>query len=429
MDQGNEGFPSNNNLFADNNHRYNAYESMNFLNGNEPTFPNPAWPVPEYQSRSVNTPSYSLQQNGGHLASTNALSSYNAQSSPYGHSAAHSPAPFNQNAFGNFGGPQNFQYRPPQQYDSALVQNVNNGQAFGDSGTIAPQALEHETSPYGNPYAGSAFPSNNFNNQINQARHNKPAASPLQQQQQPIDQRTLAALIPPGADAGMFSIIKFDDLARATKSERMGNFVNVGSEPLEWDCTRSAVPLYAARKSRNELRALAGNNPNLLAKIGKKTVKHKAFSSSSKGTKALAANSSTLGAQIKYEQDSTSEEESSEDDSAYSDDDDLDSPLPDRRPEDSKGAVEYDTIKALWRSKRKDLDSAAIRKSLTEFWEVVKTIRDRWKADALAVAEAEEKKRVGELPLLKSRVKDQRDMIETAFRAALKHGHRDIVAL
>lgn len=425
MDRGNEGFP-NNYLFADN-QQYNAYESMNFLNGNEPAFSNSAWPVPEYQSR-ANPQSYGLAQNGGHLASSNAHPNYNGHTSPYGQSTTHSPAPFNQNAFANFNGQQNFQYRQPQQYDPALLQTVNSGQNFGNSGTIAPQALEHETSPYGNPYAGPNFPSTNFSNQ---ARPNRPVAPPPQhQQQRPVDQRALAASVPHGADAGMFSIIKFDDLARATNSERMGNFVNVGNEPLEWDCTGSAVPSYAPRKSRNELRALAGNNTALLAKIGKKSMKHRTLSGLSKGVKAPTASSSTPGSHIKYEQESSSEDESSDDDSsAYSDDDDTDSPLPDKRPEDSKGAVEYDTIKALWRSKRKAVTGAVIRESLVDFWEVVKTIRDRWKADASAVTEAEEKKRVGELPLLRSRVKDQRDMIEAVFRAALKHGHRDIIAL
>ena len=40
---------------------------------------------------------------------------------------------------------------------------------------------------------------------------------------------------------------------------------------------------------------------------------------------------------------------------------------------------------------------------------------------------AEEKNRKGELPMLRSRVKDSRDMIEVAFKAALQHGNRTIV--
>lgn len=417
MDRNNEGGFPNNNLFADN--QQYGYESMNFLNGNDPTFSH--WS--DYQSRA----------NPPHLASTNAHPNYHGQSTPYRQPANQSPASFNQNSFSNFGSQHNFQYRQAPQYDPSLIHSVNNGQSFGNSGTIAPQALEHGISPYGNPYAGANFAPSTFNNQS----RNRPIAPPLQQHPQQqhtqspvVDQRALAATVPHGADAGMFSIIKFDDLARATKSERMGNFVNVGTESLEWDCTRSAVPSYAPRKSRNELRALAGSNTALLAKIGKKSMKHKTVSVLPKGVKGAIVHASGSGQQIKYEQDSSSEEDSSDDDdSAYSDDDDLDSPLPDKRPEDAKGAVEYDTIKALWRSKRKDVDGTMIRGSLIQFWEVVKTIRDRWKADAAAVAEAEEKKRLGELPLLKSRVNDQRDMFEAALRAALKHSHRDILAL
>ena len=45
------------------------------------------------------------------------------------------------------------------------------------------------------------------------------------------------------------------------------------------------------------------------------------------------------------------------------------------------------------------------------------------------MTEAETKNRENELPLLKSRVKDQREMMESAFRAALKHGSRAIVEL
>lgn len=91
--------------------------------------------------------------------------------------------------------------------------------------------------------------------------------------------------------------------------------------------------------------------------------------------------------------------------------------------------MKYDTIKALWRSRRIGTSSDSIKEGLKEFWEVVKTIRDRWKTDAAAVQEAEEKKKLGELPLLRSRVKDQRDMIEIALKAAVDHGHISIVEL
>lgn len=92
-------------------------------------------------------------------------------------------------------------------------------------------------------------------------------------------------------------------------------------------------------------------------------------------------------------------------------------------------AVKFDAIKATWRSKRFEIDSSEIRVGLKDFWEVVRTIRDRWKTDTAAVTEAEEKKRHGEIPLLKSRVKDQRNMLEAALLAALQHGHKSILEL
>lgn len=131
---------------------------------------------------------------------------------------------------------------------------------------------------------------------------------------------------------------------------------------------------------------------------------------------------------IKYEGDSSSSEYTSSDESDYSDDELAEpSPLPAKRPDTPLEAVKYDTIKALWHSKRFEVDVDDIRAGLKDFWEVVRTIRDRWKTDTAAVTEAEEKKKHGEIPLLQSRVKDQRNMLEVALTAALQHGHPGIL--
>jgi hypothetical protein len=436
-----DGFANNSHLFPDSQQQqshqlqqYNAYETPQYLSTAADSSFNPEnWGVNAdfagpHQS---GTPNYHVP---------NSFSNNNAQALPYNRNSNQSPSQFNQTNFSNYGiqqhqQQQTFQYRPPQQqYDPSLVAPAN-GQTYNffdaqssNTGTIAPQALDHEpsarralgVSPYvgtGNPQQSATF------NQTNSSR------LPPPNQPRQVNQNALIAAIPKGADAGMFSIIEFDNLARATTSERMGNFVNVGKESYEWNISRSAIPSYVARMSRNEMRRESGQNPKVLAKIGKKITKQKSSAALPKALKAFSANPSAPGAQVKYEQDSSSDEDSSDDDSSAYSDDESDSPLPSTRPDDSKGAIEYDTIKALWRSKRKDLESAVIRKSLVDFWEIVKTIRDRWKADTAALTDAEEKKRVGELPLLKSRVKDQRDMIEVAFRTALKHGHRDIVSL
>ena len=261
----------------------------------------------------------------------------------------------------------------------------------------------------------------------NASRPNKPSAPDT------VDQKALVATIPHGGSAGHFTIINYDALANATKSERMGNFVNIGIDSQNWDVNRAALPSFVRRKSRNDLRKIAGNDPKLLAKLGKKSAKReKALAAATKAFQTSTGVSAPSPETIKYEGDSSSEEESSSDDedSSYTSDDAVESsPLPSKRPDTPKEATEYDTIEALWRSKRKSVSSESIRKGLVDFWEIIKTIRDRWKADSTAVGEAESKNRASELPLLKSRVKDQRDMMESAFKTALKHGHRDIIEL
>jgi hypothetical protein len=214
----------------------------------------------------------------------------------------------------------------------------------------------------------------------------------------------------------------------------MSNFVNIGTEALNWDVNRAALPAYVPRKSRSELRKIAGNDQRALSKIGKKSIKkEKSLVSNTKQVQLATSNASPTTEKIKYEGGSSSEEDSSSDEdsdtSYFSDDVAEPSPLPPKRPTSPKEATEYDATKALWRGKRKSVSSDSIRKGLVDFWEIVKTIRDRWKADSNAVTEAETKNRENELPLLKSRVKDQREMMESAFKAALKHGNRAIVEL
>lgn len=60
---------------------------------------------------------------------------------------------------------------------------------------------------------------------------------------------------------------------------------------------------------------------------------------------------------------------------------------------------------------------------------MVRTIRDRWKADTAAVKQAEEAKKNSELPLLRDRVKSQRDMMEATIKASLEFGHPEILRM
>ena len=439
MDQlprSNEGF-ANNGLFADS-QQYNAYDNLS-QPGADPNFYDASWGINASaypgQSRAPQTSAQAWHQNANHLSTAPAHAGFNSQATPYARSLSQSPAPFGQNQFNNFNPQQNFQYRQPQ-YDPTLVSPHAYGQAFNyattnyqtpNIGTIAPQALEHEARPptfNRSPYAGVDYPMGN----TNQARPIRPYGS------ETIDQRALAAGIPNGKPAGYFSIINFDDLSKATTSERMGNFLNIGRAAQNWDITRAAVPGYVPRKSRSELRKLAGNDQKLLSKLGKKSVKkERSLASTTKQMPLATTNASPTAQKIKYEDESSSEEESSSDedsDSTYSSDEAIGpSPNPPKRPDSPREATEYDTVKALWRGKRSGIAGESIRKGIVDFWDIIKTVRDRWKADSNAVADAETKNRENELPLLKSRVKDQRDMMESAFKAALKHGHREIIGL
>lgn len=424
---------SHNGLYADSQQQqYNAYDSL---------FPSA---TPDHQSPydngwNVNASNYLLPQSRAQApspgwASQNAnqglqgashVGNAGGQPSPYARPVSQGPSSYGQNSYSNFN--QNFQYQQSQpQYDPALFQS--HGQNFNysstnyqtpNAGTIAPQALQQDAqSSYGNRpafsgYQGQSGPSNFSNNHA--------------------DHRKFLANIPAGANAGMFSIIDFDRLAQATGTTRMGNYVNVGQETLDWNINRAALPTYTARRSRNELRESAGNDAKLLSKIGKKSMKLQRIAPAARAPNAPANAAAQSSEKIKYEGDSSSEEESSSDDddeSSYTSDEAPEpAPLPSKRPESGKEATEYDTIKALWRSKRKTLHSDSIRKGLVDFWEIAKTIRDRWKADANSFEEAKKKGQKSQLPLLESRVKDQRDLIEVAFKAALKHGHRSIVEM
>ena len=438
MDQlprSNDGFA--NNLFADS-QQYNAFDNM-FQPGFDHNSNDASWGINASaypgQSRAPQTNAQAWPQHANHLPAASTHVGLSGQTSPYGRSLSQSPASYGSNNFNNYGAQQNFQFRHPQ-IDPTLVPSQAYSHGFNyaatnyqipNAGTIAPHALEHETRPptYNrSPYAGGDYPMGN----TNQGRPMKPFVA------ETVDQKALAGAIPNGKPAGYFSIIDFDDLANGTNSERMGNFVNIGKDALNWDVNRAALPAYVPRKSRSQLRTIAGNDQRALSKIGKKSVKkERSLASNIKQVQLAASNASPTGEKIKYEGDSSSEEDSSSDedsDTSYSSDDAAEpSPLPPKRPSSPKEATEYDATKALWRGKRKSVSSDSIRKGIVDFWEIIKTIRDRWKADSNAVTEAEEKNRENELPLLKSRVKDQRDMMESAFKAALKHGNRAIIEL
>lgn len=172
--------------------------------------------------------------------------------------------------------------------------------------------------------------------------------------------------------------------------------------------------------------------PEKIAKRPKKT-KSLTSKAKSKSVKLAKAPRPFSGAREEIVE-SASETESSDEESDYSSSDsDLEitepSPVPTTRPADPLQGVRYDTLKAVWLPRRVVASAEQIRKALGEFWEIIRTVRDRWRADSNAVKQAEEAKKHSELPLLKDRVKTQRDMMESALKATLEHGHPEVLRL
>lgn len=236
----------------------------------------------------------------------------------------------------------------------------------------------------------------------------------------------------PSENGGKFLIINFNELSSAVPSKRMHNFLSVGDFPQDLPSTKSTVPQYIPRKSLNELRILAVSDPKLAAKLGKRVPKAPRLSTIKVGRpKAVASAASPESRSTPSE--SSSEYESSDSGSEYESELEENvpepSPLAPTRPSEPLQAVRYDTMKAVWLPSNVPAQAEQIRSGLKDLWEVVKTIRDRWKSDSDAVKKATEAKKDSEIPLLKDRVKSQRNMMEMALRSALEHGHPDIVRL
>jgi hypothetical protein len=434
------------NVFGDAQHQHLPYDDSLFPAGDS-NFTDATWGLhasaytQQPGSRAVSTPNPTWSQT---IPASNTTTNFHPQANVYGRSPLHSPASFVQNG-NNFSGYNNANfanYNPQLQY--AQQQNIipgyqqpqqhqqyNTTSANASVNVVAPHALTPANQPPVsqapvNPTTAPASSYSQFPQQL-------PNRNVTTSQPPAADQNALIQAIPASEQSGRFTIHDVPKLIKATNSERFVKFATMGKQPQEFPVNRStALPAYVKRNSRAELKRQVKDNPRLQAKLSSK-ISQSDRSAAATNRPANAASPT----QSAYSNDGTkdgsdSDSESNTDVSLYSDEsgDLAGAPLPAKRPEESvKDAVEYDTTKALWRNRRKSVDAASIRKGLGDFWEVVKTIRNRWKTDIQAVEEAEAKERVNDLALLRSRVKDQRDMLEVAIRTALKHGFKSIIEL
>lgn len=318
------------------------------------------------------------------------------------------------------------------------------------SGTVTPQALQHNTNIQNARPAASHFQVS-FHWKHGMAttadtNHQAPRST-----SEMFAQRAMPAVnvkpvpvpsleIPRGKKSGGLYVLDQAALAKATKSSALNKLVTLGSEPFHLPTNRSKpmcpkfmlrnahtdaatapLPLYTPRQSVRELKKVGADNKKLLAKLSStKPSVAKALK-----TRTYAASPSELKREIS---ESDSETDSSDDDSEYTDDEDDEiSPLPASRPEEPHQAVRYDIIKATWCPRDPPPNTERIKAGMRDIWEVLNTITKRWRADTKAVSDAEAENKTGELPVLKSRVASQRDLLQSALEAAIDHAHPDIL--
>ncbi|KNG44855.1 hypothetical protein DDE82_005746 [Stemphylium lycopersici] len=350
---------------------------------------------------------------------------YNAMNQSYGGQAhgLRTPSPYQYGQFGqqtplaNYGQPSNVDpslgmdpNAIRQQQHSPYQMPMRTLTPQQHASTVTPQALQHN---------------------VASLQHARPTASPYQLPKSTTEvftqQRAAPTSfvkpvpvpeyeIPKGRKSGGLYVVDQAALAKATNSTPLNKFVTLGSEPFHLATNRTALPVYLARHSLKDLKKAGADSKKLRAK----QLASKSQSRALKFTKRPT--------DLKREvSDSASSSDSSEYDTDSSDEEEEEMPLPASRPEDPDAAVRYDVVKATWHPSTSTPSSEKIKVSMREVWEVLNTIQKRWRADSKAVSEAEEQKKTGELPVLKSRVSSQRDLLKSALEAALQSAHPDVL--
>jgi hypothetical protein len=314
---------------------------------------------------------------------------------------------------GNFDVPSSYNAPNNNSYQS---QSAHYADAPAQLNTISPGALQSRPSSYIN--APSPIPQVQ---QPKQETYRPKAEAPTRPSPQPR--------LPKGAFDGKFTIITPETLSGTVAARRFHNFLHVGGQLTEVPITKTTIPAYIPRKSRNEIKKLLANDSGLTAKLAKKPRKGSIIAPRAAPRRSETPTVTSKPVKTKSVTSPSSEELISSDDESddESEEESMHPPLPATRPVRALEAVKYDSIKTLWRVPYRSVESDDIRKGLSQFWDIVRTIRDRWKSDTAAVKEAEDAKKVNEVELLKERVMNQRDMLEAALMAAVTEGHRDII--
>ncbi|KAL8895989.1 MAG: hypothetical protein Q9192_003331 [Flavoplaca navasiana] len=435
-------------------YRYSAppNDSFNsFLNNsNDPTF-NPSWDPQPFSQPSEPTNSY---DQSGHGWPNNTLQpstlqhvpNYNIHNGIYDQPYSRSPVPFDYSSFapnratGNSAPPydHSFTYGHPSlpnhdQY--GFPRAFQQSQQQPQNQTISPQALQN--------YPAGYQQTNVQRTPINQAaidpalavrRPSNYAVPPPQ----PITRqgwRALSSAMPISKVQGNFLVKSNAEFPGKTNSKHLTGYTFVGKDSVEVATTKATVPKHNRRRSRNEIRQLLykekGTGPWLVSREPLlKKLKLSAKSSIARPS-AGSRGTSTTGSPSSTESESNSEPDAADSDYETGSEQEAEpeepSPLPPTRPIDPMKGIEYDVVKAVWAKRRVILSGAVIRTALSEFWNAIKSLRDKWKGEVTILQQANEKKEKAKMIEYDQRATKYRRLLDSCMRLTLKHGHPDII--
>lgn len=241
--------------------------------------------------------------------------------------------------------------------------------------------------------------------------------------------------MPVGKVQGNFLVKSNAEFPGKTNSKHLAGYTFVGRDSIEVATTKATVPKYNRRRSRNEIRQLLykekGTGPWLVSREPLlKKLKLSAKSSVSRPS-AGSRGTSTTGSPSSTESESESEPDAADSDyetgTEQEDEPEEPSPLPPSRPIDPMKAIEYDVVKAVWAKRRVILSGAVIRTALSEFWNAIKGLRDKWRSEVTILQQATEKKEKAKMIEYDQRASKFRKLLESCIRLTLKHGHPDII--
>ncbi|MCJ1437640.1 hypothetical protein MMC27_007027 [Xylographa pallens] len=322
--------------------------------------------------------------------------------------------------------------------DAAFVDHGSHSYGTSDvqGQTISPSALQSFAYPQ---FSGAS------DDQIPQARNETHLAPQrtdgnavlAQRQYDDRQAELISASIPSGVLTNELSVRDPAALMEATKSSNFTGFVFIGGNTVELDDSRVILPKTVHRRSvkdlKRQVRTEQGNEPWTKEQ---QPLAKKLRLSKNESLVSVSNRPSVNGSGVQNKQESSSDsasESGSDDESDYDSDSDEqpEADLPDllrsARPTDPVKAIEYDVVETVWRQPNQRVEPEDIRSALGRYEKLIKELRDKWKQEENAVAQAEEKKDQALVEKSKARAAARLKVLENACRLTEQYGHQDIV--